>query len=431
METTGRYRFGLRKKLVAFTASLAVITYSTCAFFIYFVYPYAEDYLHISSAVYTFVVLFLGALWSGILAFFAAGFIIRPLQKLEATALRAAEGEIAADAELSGSNDEIHSLGIAFNKMLANVREIVVQIEANFNETNEKVVSISGQSAAAAEQAAVIASTIKEISAGAEGSAAATQKTAESVEEVTRIAEEVQEKARTANAVSAEMEKGLKDSKAAIHSLISGIEQLALDNQTSLETVKKLEDNASRVGQIIQLVGDIAAQTNLLALNASIEAARAGEHGRGFAVVAEEVRKLADESAKAVNGISGLIANIQSGVQDVVSQIERQVETANREAEKGERTNTSLIEMAETVQKNTKSVQDIAAMVDKQMESVLYASTHSEEVAAIAEETSAGAVQVAMSTEQQAAVMENVEQLAAELKDQAGQLKKTITRFKL
>ena len=72
-----------------------------------------------------------------------------------------------------------------------------------------------------------------------------------------------------------------------------------------------LTDNANQIEQIIQLVGDIAEQRNSLALNASIEAARAGEHGKGFAVVAEEVRKLADESAKAVSGIAELIRNMQ------------------------------------------------------------------------------------------------------------------------
>ncbi|WP_423408482.1 methyl-accepting chemotaxis protein [Heyndrickxia sp. MSNUG] len=425
------YKFGLRKKMVWLTTVLAIITYSTSAFFIYFLYPYIQKFTEINSIAYTASVLGMGIFWSGVLAYVAAGLIIKPLQKLEQSAMKAAAGEISVDAELSKSDDEIRSLGLAFNNMLANLREMVSQIDTNFKETNEKVIVISGQSAAASEQASLISTTIKEIAAGADSSALSTQTTAESVDQVIRIAEEVQEKARASEMISIEMVKDLQESKNAIHSLISGIERLANDNRESLGTVKRLEENAVKVEQIIQLVGDIAAQTNLLALNASIEAARAGEHGKGFAVVAEEVRKLADQSADAVQGISELIQNIQSEVQNVVGQISRQVETANGEAKKGERTNLVIDEMTGTINEMAEVIHTITGLVETQMETIQHTSTQSQEMAAIAEETSAGALSVASAAEQQAEVIENVETLAVELKNQAEKLKGTITKFSL
>lgn len=431
MESKRSYKFGLRKKMVLLTTVLAIITYSTSAFFIYILYPYIQKLIDIHSVVYNFSVLAMGIFWSGFLAYLAAGLIIKPLQRLEQSALKAANGEIGEDAELSTSDDEIRSLGMAFNNMLANLREMVSQIDTNFQQTNEKVIHISGQSAAASEQASIISTTIKEIAAGADSSALSTQTTAESVDEVIRIAEEVQEKAKTSESISIEMVKDLQESKNAIHSLISGIERLANDNRQSLDTVKRLEENAVKVEQIIQLVGDIAAQTNLLALNASIEAARAGDHGKGFAVVAEEVRKLADQSANAVQGISGLIQNIQSEVRNVVSQISRQVETANGEAKKGEKTNLVLDDMTKTIHEMAEVIHTITGLVENQMDTIHETSTQSQEMAAIAEETSAGALSVAAAAEQQAEVIENVGQLAVELKNQAEKLKGTITKFSL
>lgn len=431
MESKRSYKFGLRKKMVVLTTVLAIITYSTSAFFIYFLYPFIQKLIDIDSVVYNVTVLGLGIFWSGLLAYMAAGLIIKPLQRLEQSALKAANGEIGEDAKLSPSDDEIRSLGLAFNNMLANLREMVSQIDTNFQQTNEKVIHISGQSAAASEQASIISTTIKEIAAGADSSALSTQTTAESVDEVIRIAEEVQEKAKTSESISIEMVKDLQESKNAIHSLISGIERLANDNRQSLDTVKRLEENAVKVEQIIQLVGDIAAQTNLLALNASIEAARAGDHGKGFAVVAEEVRKLADQSANAVQGISGLIQNIQSEVRNVVSQISRQVETANGEAKKGEKTNLVLDDMTKTIHEMAEVIHTITALVENQMDTIHETSTQSQEMAAIAEETSAGALSVAAAAEQQAEVIENVGQLAVELKNQAEKLKGTITKFSL
>lgn len=429
MEGKKKFRFGLRKKLVFFITIVALVTYSTSGIFIYMLYPMFFD--NLNEALFTILTLVAGIIWSGILAFFAAGFIIKPLQKLEEVANNAAEGNIKQDLELSKSDDEIRSLGITFNRMLANLRLMVQSIEENFQETNNKVNTISEASTAAAEQADAIKSTINEISAGADHSAMSIQDTVESVEEINRIAKVVQEKARSSVEISKDMVDELARNKEIIHSLIEGIQNLAHGNMDSLIGVKRLEQNATEVESIIQLVGDIAKQTNLLALNASIEAARAGEHGKGFAVVAEEVRLLADQSAEAVQGITGLIQNIQVDVKTVVTQIQEQVEIANGEAEKGLDTNQSIEEMTRTVHKVVEAVYSITELVEKQMSSVEQTAQKSQEVAAIAEETSAGAAEVAASTVEQATVIGNVEKLTIDLQEQADKLKKTITRFQV
>jgi methyl-accepting chemotaxis protein len=424
-----RYKSGLRKKLVFFITILALVTYSTSAFFIYFIKPtFAPD---VNELLFTSVTLGMGVFWSGVLAFFAAGFIVKPLQRLEQAALKAAEGDIAVEVEVPKSDDEIRSLGLAFNRMLHNLRDMVSSIEENFTKTNSNVVDLSKASEMASQQADSISRTISEISAGAESSAMAIQTTAESVEDVIQIAQEVQNHSKSSEQLSKNMVTELQGSKEVIHSLVEGITTLAKGNEDSLVVVRRLEDNAKKVEQIIQLVGDIANQTNLLALNASIEAARAGEHGKGFAVVAEEVRKLADESGKAVQGISDLIKNIQTEVGNVVGQITNQVTTANKEAEKGSKTNEVIETMTSTIHEVADSVQKISVLVDKQMESIQLTSQQSQEVAAIAEETSAGAEEVSEATREQAAVMEDVEELALNLKKQAESLKGTITRFHL
>ncbi|MGE6377222.1 methyl-accepting chemotaxis protein [Peribacillus muralis] len=423
-----RYKFGLRKKLVIFITVLALITYSISAFFIFVVHP--MFFAKMNSLSFGVGTLLLGILWSGILAFFAAGVITKPLKKLEKVVLSAAEGSINEEVVLPKTDDEIRSLGIAFDHMLSNLREMVQNIEVNFHETNEKVIHISRESTKASEQAENVAMTIGEISKGAETSAASIMSTAESIDEVTILAQKVQTKAQESVGLSSEMAAELIQSKVVVNSLVDGIKQLANENQQSLETVERLEEHAKKVEQIIVLVGDIAAQTNLLALNASIEAARAGEHGKGFAVVAEEVRLLADQSAKAVQGISNLVQNIQIEVQAVVKQISNQVKSANEEAQKGTETDIAIEGMTKTVHNVVAAVKDITELIDRQMESVEETSKQSQEVAAIAQETSAGAEEVMATTNEQASMMENVEKLAMELKSQAEKLKGTITRFR-
>ena len=87
------------------------------------------------------------------------------------------------------------------------------------------------------------------------------------------------------------------------------------------ETVQALAANATKIGEVVQLIKDIAGQTNLLALNATIEAARAGDAGKGFAVVASEVKSLANQTAKATEDIGQQIADIQTATESTVTAI--------------------------------------------------------------------------------------------------------------
>ncbi len=424
------YKFSIRKKLVILTTALAVITYSTSAFFIFVLYPiFFKDY--INEVVFTLVTLFLGIIWSGILAFVAGILFVKPLKDLEKAALRAAAGDITQNVRVYRFDDEIRAVGLAFNEMLENLRQMVQLIDENFTETNNKVIHISEESAKASEQAESIAMTINEISKGAENSAVSIQRTAESVEEMKHLAMEVQEKAKNSEEVSNEMLEELQKNREVISALIKGIEELAHANKGSLKSVNLLAENAKKAEQIIHVVGDIAQQTNLLALNASIEAARAGEHGKGFAVVADEVRKLADESANAVKGISDLLNNIQQEVQQVVAQISDIVDSVNEEVAKGNAANQSMEQMANTIYQVADAVKHISLLVDEQLERIRETSIQSQEVSAIAQETSAGAEEVASSTQEQTAIIEHVDEYVQELKTLAGKLKDTIVQFKI
>ncbi|RAS77503.1 methyl-accepting chemotaxis protein [Priestia endophytica] len=426
---TKQYKFNLRFKLVFFTFILAIITYSTSAFFLYFVYPHAGELM--SQTVFTALVLTLGVFWTGLLMFLATGFIIRPLQKLEIVVNKAAEGNLSDEVNLKLSNDEIYGIGQAFNSMLQNMRDIIMTIDENTNKANECVLQISNLADDAFRHSSHISQTIDEISEGAENSAAAIEETAESIEHVLVLAGDVREKALDSKRLSETMVGSLDGTSEATVGLIKGLERLVEQNGQSLQAVGQLKKHAKQVEDIISLVGDISRQTNLLALNASIEAARAGEHGEGFAVVAEEVRKLADESAQAVKSITKLIQNIQNGISEVVNQIHHQVEIGKQEVLKGDKTQKVLKDMKESVYEVSSSVETIVSFSQQQVQNIGQTSSQSQEVAAIAEETSVGAEEVNAVIKEQLHLMKEVSNVAKYLAEQAEQLKSTIQRFKL
>lgn len=420
-------KFGLRKKLVLFVTVLAVVTYSTSALFINYIGP--EFFPNIQPFVFEISTYALGIIWSGILAALFSTILTKPLQNLEKAAIEVADGKIGTDIVLPKSSDEIRSVAEAFQQLVVNLRTIVAEIETNFEKTAQTVDRLSGETSSAASQADAVASTIMEISSGAEASAVAIQETAEAIEDVRTLAAEVSSRAEDSSEQSKEMLAELERTTDVFRTLVKGIRDMSNQSEQSLGTIRELDQNAQKIGEIVQLVGSIAGQTNLLALNASIEAARAGGHGKGFAVVAEEVRVLADESAKAVHSIDELVKMIQSDVSKVVKEMEKQVSTAANEANRADATSGNVEAMAAKVNGMADSVVKISELVEHQLSNIETTAMQSQEVAAIAEQTSAGAEEVRAATEEQVKSIEQTDVMASQLKKQSEDLYKVISQF--
>ncbi|WP_039044349.1 methyl-accepting chemotaxis protein [Sporosarcina sp. ZBG7A] len=425
--TETKKKFGLKWKLVIFVTILAIVTYSTSAVFINILQP--QFFPNANPTWFGIMTYGMGIFWSAVLAALFSTILTKPLQRLEQEAMRIADGKIGTDIELPNSSDEIRSVAEAFQQVVVNLRGIVGQIETNFEKTSRSVEILHNETGSASNQADAIASTIIEISSGAEASAIAIQETAEAMEDIRALASDVNTRADQSSKQSNDMLAELKRTTDAYRTLVGGIREMSTQSEDSLLTIRDLDRNAQKIGEIVQLVGNIADQTNLLALNASIEAARAGEHGKGFAVVAEEVRVLADESAKSVQMIGGLVSTIQSDVTKVVKEMEAQVKTAAQEAGRADETNKSIIAMATTVTDMAGSITGITELVEHQLSKIEQTAHQSQEVAAIAEETSAGAEEVQAATEEQAHSIEQTSVLASELKGQSEALYGVIRQF--
>lgn len=181
-------------------------------------------------------------------------------------------------------------------------------------------------------------------------------------------------------------------------------------NQNNVEVIEFLNQSASEITKIVDVISKIADQTNLLALNAAIEAARVGDQGRGFAVVAEEVRKLAEQS----NGAAKEVYNLINGIQQ---ESQRAVESMGL----------SRVEVLE----GAKVVHSVGEKIEQIITAVQRVTSEIQSVAAATEEMTAAIQNVAAATQEQTATIEEVSATAMTLTRMAEEMDVMAKRFNL
>jgi methyl-accepting chemotaxis protein len=245
-------------------------------------------------------------------------------------AKKAADAAAARDAEAKIERGRrVDSITRAFEAMIG---EIVETVSSASTELEASAGTLTSTAERAQELATTVASASEEASTNVQSVASATEEMASSVNEISR---QVQESARMAS---------------------EAVDQASRTN----DRVGELSKAAARIGDVIELINNIAGQTNLLALNATIEAARAGEAGRGFAVVASEVKALAEQTAKATGEIGQQITGIQAATEDSVGAIQEISGTIGKLSEISSAIAAAVEEQGAATQEISRNVQQAA-----------------------------------------------------------------------
>ena len=278
--------------------------------------------------------------------------ISSPLKEISRAAERIASGDLTVEVALDDRKDEVGTLAGTFRAMVANLRDVNRQIGEGVN-----VLATSANEILAA---------ATQVGTGATETAAAVSQTTATVEEVRQTAQLSGQKAKYVSDSAQKAAQVSQSGKKAVEQTVEGMKRIKGQVGAIAENIVSLSEQSQAIAEIAGTVADLAGQVNLLSVNASIEAARAGEQGKGFLVVAQEVKNLAAQAKQATVQVRSILNDVQKAISSAVMATEQGSKIAEAGFEQATEAGESIQALADTVTESSQAATQVAASSQQQ-----------------------------------------------------------------
>ncbi|QTL98909.1 HAMP domain-containing protein [Iocasia frigidifontis] len=366
-----------------------------------------------------------------VVAFIMGNYVTKPIIKAAGFAQAISTGNLRLAKLKVVSRDEIGKLGESLNNMLSGLKTMIAQVV----NISDQVAASSQELSASGEQVGEIAeqvgTSIQDVASGAEEQSIRVEETSSNVKKLSDSIKRVDISTNELSSNAVELTDKLEQGISSVQESVSNINEMKENTLGVSKTINTLGERSREIEQIVELISGIAEQTNLLALNAAIEAARAGEAGRGFSVVADEIRELAEESAKASNEITNLVKQVQSDSLGAVEEMDNNVQLVEVSVESINNTGEIFSVIEEHTVNLKEQLKNISENVANMNEYSNNVEETTENINSVSEEFASNSEEVAASSEEQLAATEEIVSLARQLAEMAQELSRTVDQFRI
>ena len=259
----------------------------------------------------------------GILIFFIISkYVQKPIRKVTNAISTLASKNLTVDRLEVRTKDEIGMLSMACNELSDSMKEMMSTLNATSDEMEQSATSMNSRTEEINLNVKDITDAITSIANTAGEQASDIERTSEEIRVLEDIATRSEEASKILADASSDIAVVSREGEDVVNNLFKITQESEQAFSLIFGSIDEINESTNKIGMASGLIQEIASQTNLLSLNASIEAARAGEMGRGFAVVANEIRNLAEESAKSVNDINNMLRELRNNVDTATLQSE-------------------------------------------------------------------------------------------------------------
>ena len=354
--------------------------------------------------------------------------ITRPLHELVTAADRLGQGDLRVS--LNGNmTGEFASLAGAFSGMAVQLRNIVGETVSTAERISTFASDLSSISEEVAASSGEVATAMVGIASGAETQSQGLQATQEALDEMKARAQEISNASRMVVTLTGQIFEVATRSRQEVSTALARLVEIRDVVQASANQVTELEQTSLQIDRFVETITGIARQTNLLALNAAIEAARAGEHGRGFAVVAEEVRKLAEGSARAAQEVAQNVHAIRSRIEGVVGTMGRGQEKVADVEHVSKGADAALEQILVAVDGVRSAAGQVEDAVSRNSAAMVGVETAVAEVSGTSESHAASAEEVSAAAEEQSAATQEMSASSMELLHAAERMRELVSGF--